>query len=167
MNPESIVVPNIEYWHDMQINPETIVSIFDSESAHKRVSKFKPTDLIVFFESNTNRSAANLSKEDLINLIFRRNLELKNTLVVIAQYARFISKKVIQEYCRSENIEPDGRTTIQLALLLFNNVPNLLRRVRIASIGYNIQNTFAYDFDLESIEASLDDDNTIHQISEL
>jgi hypothetical protein len=166
-NPNFAILPNIDSWHDMQINPETVVSRFDDESAKQRVNRFKPSDLVVFFESNTQRSAANLSKEDLVNLIFRRHKNLKNTLIVIAQYSRFISKKVIEEYCISVDAEPEGRTTLQLALLLFNTSPDLLRRVRIASIGYNIQNTYAYDFDVNLVESELSEDNTIHIISEL
>ncbi len=166
-NNDFTTLPSIDYWHEMQINPKTVVSRFDSEYAYERIAKFKPADLSIFFEKNTNRSASNLSKEELINLIFRRHVDLKNTLVVIAQYSRFISKKVVQEYCRSIDVEPEGRTMIQLALLLYNNEPDLLRRVRIASIGYNIQTTYAYNFDLDSIESNLDEANTIHRIGEL
>jgi hypothetical protein len=72
---------------------------------------------------------------------------------------------VLQGSCLDLGLEPGNRTITQLVLYLFNNAPELLRRARIASIGYRIQTTFAFTFDSSLLKTGFDDKKTIDKIA--
>lgn len=161
------ILPDCEYWLEMQINPETVLKKLNSEREFKTIGKFKASDLSEFFEANIDGSTSHISKNDLVALIIRRHSDLKNTLLVLAQYSRHVSKKALQEYCMKKDLNGRSRTTVQLALLLFNNAPEVLREARVASMGYRIRTCYNFIIPNNLVIRRINEESATDELSEL
>jgi len=160
------VLPSRDYWREIRIDSDKVLEQMHEDDALSSAGAFLPDDIRHLFDKQTGGKSAGIPKEDLVNLMRRREPALLNTLFLLSQYSRWVSKKALREAAADSGLQTGRRNKIQLTLLLFNEAPGRLRQVRIVSIGHRIQTNYAFTASSKQTKAKSIDKSAVRGISE-